>query len=234
MAVAFRASNLAGNGTATSVTNSYPTGTATGDYVVAILYKENTAAVTVTPSDWVLLENGNNVVSGAAFNGYVYVRKFTSGDANPNFAWTGSVWTDLQLRSYSGSTATGADGSDGHNKTVNANSTDTTASEPAITTAIDQDIDLLTVTDFNGVNCTYPSGWINAAGNGRDANAADKAGVTAGSQASQSVTLSAATSYVAVQVAIKNANAAAGLPPGLGPDMCMQPGQMTDAVIGAF
>lgn len=207
MAVAFRASAQYGGATAASNGGAVPTGTATGDYVVAILYKENTAAVTVTPSDWVLLQTGVNSVASNAFNLYLYVRKFTSGDATPNFAWTGSVWTDLQLRSYQGSTATGADGSDGSAQQVSANATGTTLTCPAITTTIPSDIDLLLAGCFTGVTFTWPSGWINAAGNVRDAAGADKAGVSAGSQVAQSVTMSAASSWVGFQLAIKNANA---------------------------
>ena len=45
MVAAYRASVMAGNGSGTSVTSAYPTGTATGDYVMAQLYKENDGAV---------------------------------------------------------------------------------------------------------------------------------------------------------------------------------------------
>jgi hypothetical protein len=212
LAVAFRQFAQYGGGTAASVGGAYPTGTANGEYVLAVLYKENTAAVTLTPaSGWTLLRSGNNTTAGGAFNAYLYIRKFTTGDANPSFAWTGSVWCDLQLRTYTGSSATTADGSDGSSVQVNTNVTDTTFVCPTITTAIASDIDVLAVVNFNGGTYTFPSGWINAQGNARDVGCADKAGVSAGVQAAQNVTTTVASSWVGFQVAIKNADAGAAV-----------------------
>lgn len=210
MAASYRQFAQYGGSSSAAVGGAYPTGTANGEYVLAILYKESTAAVTLTPSTgWTLLRNGNNTTASGSFNAYLYIRKFTTGDANPNFAWTGAVWCDLQLRTYQGSTATTADGSDGHNVQVNTNLTDTSWICPTITTAIASDVDVLAVSSFNGGTYTFPSGWINAQGANRDAAAADKAGISAGVQAAQTVTSSVGSSWVGFRVAIKNADAGA-------------------------
>lgn len=211
--VAYRSLAIYGNGNGTSVTGAYPTGTATGDYILVQLYKENDGAVTLTPSDLVLLEDADNNTTDA-FHAYLYIRKFTSGDANVNLSWTGSVWRDMQITAWSGSSGTGHDGSDGHSQQIST-SNGTSFTCPSITTSIANSVLACCAYTWAGVNYTDPDGasaeWTDRGTDGRDCHISTKAtAVSAGSQGSQTVTGSGSTSWVGMQVAIKNADASAG------------------------
>lgn len=211
--VSFRSLAIYGNGNGTSVTGAYPTSTATGDYVLVQLYKENDGAVTLSPSDLVLLEDADNNTASNAFHCYTYIRKFTSGDGNVNLSWTGSVWRDMQLTSWQGSSGTGHDGSDGHSQQISS-SNGTSFTCPSITTSIANSVLAALAYTFSGVNYTDPDGasseWTDRGTDGRDCHLSSKAtAVSAGSQGSQTVTGSASTSWVGKQVAIRNADASA-------------------------
>mgnify|MGYP003580781607 CR=1 FL=1 len=212
--VSYRSLAIYGNGNATSATGPYPTGTATGDYVLVQLYKENDGAVTKTPSDLVLVQEGDNNTTDS-FHSYLYIRKFTSGDANVNLSWTGSVWRDMQITSWQGSSGTGADGTDGTPSVQISSSNGTSFTCPSITTAIADSVLACCAFTWAGVNYTDPDGasteWTDRGTDGRDCHLSSKAtAVAAGSQGAQTVTGSASTSWVGMQVAIKNADASAG------------------------
>lgn len=191
---AFRASALYGNGNGASITGAYPTGTASGDYVWCAFYKETDNAVTtVTPSDFVevCVSGGWDCnVTSQNFRLHLYVRIFTSGDANPNFAWSGSVWRDAVWASYSGSTAALADYADGAANANIATSAGTAITFPAITTGQDNAFSILFPANFNGSTYGTPSTYNSRQAGARDVGLFDKAISPAGSAAPGNSTIS--------------------------------------------
>lgn len=236
--VSYRSLAIYGNGNGTSATGAYPASTTTGDYILVQLYKENDATVTLVPSDLVLVKEADNNTSDS-FHAYVYMRKFTSGDANVNLSWTGSVWRDLQITAWQSSSGTTDDGTDGTPSSQISTTNGTSFTCPSITTSIANSVLAALAFTWAGVNYTDPDGasseWTDRGTDGRDCHISTKAtAVAAGSQSSQTVTGSASTSWVGMQVAIKNADASTGLPPGLGPAREMDPAMMADGALARW
>ena len=193
---AYRASALYGNGNGNSITGAYPTGTATGDFVIAAFYKESDDAITtITPSDFVAVSPAAGWecnVASQNFKLHVYVRVFTSGDANPNFAWTTSVWRDACWASYSGSTAALADYADGAANANIASSAGTAITFPSITTGQDNTFSILFPSNFNGSTYGTPSTYTSRQAGARDVGLFDKAITPAGAAAPGNSTISSA------------------------------------------
>lgn len=93
---------------AASAVVAVPASVAVDDVIVAVLYKENSAAVT-PPAGFTQLSAVNSLVGNQTFTQYVFWKRATAADSGTyTFSWTGSVWRSGQAFRYTGCIKTGS------------------------------------------------------------------------------------------------------------------------------
>ena len=89
-APAYRSGTAVTNGTSTSCALSLPSGFASNDILVAVVFKENTAAFNATPTGFALVTGGRN--TNDAYSVDIYWKRADGTETgNQSFTWTGSV-----------------------------------------------------------------------------------------------------------------------------------------------
>jgi hypothetical protein len=103
---AFRASSTAGSATAANITLSNPAGTANGDWLVVVISKDATGAITPPAGgsnlSWSLVHDDTQDTWMCA----VYVGRWTTGSATSHQFNFASTWRDCLIAAYSGARTT--------------------------------------------------------------------------------------------------------------------------------
>lgn len=157
MAFAYRASTSAGNASGGALSINKPTGTASGDLLVAVLYLENdTNTWSSVPSGWTL---ATSQVNTGLFKIWVYY-KWAGGSEPSSYSWTPTTnnWRTAVMAAYSGGSGSGSQpdvsgGSQGDGITP---STDQTA--PSVTPTADHDLLVFGYGNFSGTDVGSMSG----------------------------------------------------------------------------
>jgi hypothetical protein len=90
-APAYRSHTVVTNGTTTSCALSLPSGFAANDILIAVVFKENTAAFSATPSGFALVTGGRDIATGF-YSVDIYWKRATGAESgSQTFTWSGSV-----------------------------------------------------------------------------------------------------------------------------------------------
>lgn len=210
---------------AADVTVNVPASTADNDYMLVVLSKDATGAVT-WPGGW------NILVEATANTFYLGVGWRTASGEPASYSWNfASTWRDAIILSFSGA-VTGENPNDPDTPPA-AVENGASGSNPSWATNNDTTttIDTLAVAIHTNKNITSwsaaPGGWTarqNAASN--ELHVMDQAFAAAQTITGPTQGASAANGSIkAYIVAIQSASASSGLPPGLGPALHQQPTQ---------
>lgn len=157
MAFAYRSSTSAGNASGGALSINKPTGTASGDLLVAVLYLESdTNTFSSVPAGWQLAGSQANT---GLFKIWVYYL-WAGGSEPASYSWTPTTnaWRTWTMAAYSGGGGSGtqpdvANGSQGDGVVI---ATDQTA--PSITPSTDHDLLIFSYGNFSGTNVGSTSG----------------------------------------------------------------------------
>lgn len=184
-APAYRASTSGGGSAGASVVANKPTGTVSGDVLVASLYVETTAAITA-PSGFSEVTNSPAAPTGNQFRLHVYTK--VAGGSEPSsytFSWTGSVWRDLIIEAYSGADNTTPVSVSANAVNNSATATSTQAPSVSATTgAADCTLILSQAWYAGAANFAPASGFTERLDTADDLEVCDKAQAVAGATGS--------------------------------------------------
>lgn len=103
---AFRASTIPGSGSSAGRTVTKPTGTVDNDIVIAFAYVESDVTIT-PPSGWTQKLLNEQNAGGEDHRCYCWWHRAATDGANYAWTWSGSVFNDFSVLSYSGALTTG-------------------------------------------------------------------------------------------------------------------------------
>jgi hypothetical protein len=209
MAIAFRASNTAGNGNGTTLAITKPTGTVDNDIVIINVYFE---APLTTPaiSGFTLVQEILETSSTPDMSQATFIRVSASDGASYSITFGGtSSWRTACVVSYSGaSTTTPQDAT----ATENSGTTSTTGTALGLTTVTANAMLVFCQADFNGASGSR-SAWSSPCSNEQvdffNVGLADGIQVSAGASGNKTVT-QASSQWAAMLLALRESGASPG------------------------
>ncbi|QQS39286.1 glycosyltransferase [Candidatus Woesebacteria bacterium] len=184
--------------TAASVVVNKPTGTVDNDIMLAIIYKENTAAVTA-PSGWNYIDGETPTTDHDVI---VYWKRASSEGSNYTWSWTGSTWSGGAIMSYSGAITTG---DPVNTYSANSASSGQTLTATGVTTSVDNTTIVALGAHWNTGTYSGPTGYTVRA-TPQSMRLSDKTQASAGATGDAVMTTSAnSSSWTAHLVALKPA-----------------------------
>lgn len=202
-------------------------GEAADDYAIAILYKESTAAYTATPSGWTQVSGApwDQDTGGFKYRADMWWKKLTGSEGAETWSWSGSAWRYGEVHVYRGLVTT-------ENPVITVSADEETNQtnnpvNPGLTIARTDSGLFWGVWNFSDIgNTAAPTGFtyripsVTVSLN-RNIIAYDDLTTSPGSSGTVTGNLSGTIDWpltVLVEIATQ---AAATLPPGLGPDLHM-------------
>ena len=202
MAVAFR-SLTQGTGTAASCGRALPASFAANDYLLYLLYKENTNAVTWPGS---FSQSATVTATGSSFALYFALLKATGGESGTQTAsWTGSVYWESALLAYSGADTT--TGQDATATTAANGSLGNTSTAPTITTVTANAMLVAFTANFGSGSTTWgaPSGMTLRTSGQTDTGIADVLQASAGASGVKTFTCNGTGQSAGIMIALRPA-----------------------------
>lgn len=209
MAVAYRSGNQTNFTTANTITLTEPTGAAADDILIAGIYHEGGASVTITPvAAWNLIGSMTTTTNGETTLAVYWFRR-TGAAPSYKFDLSSSVVVQGAVIAVSGAITTGDP--QGATATINKSDANTTITFTGITTTSDNSLVIGIAADFTfeaRTNVDFVNERLDS-----DANKAiwigdDGLKTPAGATGNQTITTATNDSWVSVLLAIKPPDAA--------------------------